>query len=365
MELNLPVTRETFRRIASLDEFRGAWNAGLAVPSDRLERVRQAALGQSVGSSCRLCGIRVSDAEVAAVLADPSVVLRDKKEILGYAAALSWQPPEGERLLSSETLRRFHAVLMGASEADPAPSPWRREPSMREAFSPDGTAIGRVFQTLPPRLIEEKVEDLLTWLEFELLSGHHHPVLVIGTFALALLAASPFDKGNGRLGRALSVRLLCRAGYAHMPYASLERILEETRDASYDAYDRAESHIWAGKADLEPWLAYFVGTLEEHVRRVRAVLEVESRALRLSDLQRKILDTIRDHGSVDAALLLAATGASRNTLKDNMRRLVRMGLVDRTGERRGTRYLLSPGGALPGTQAPTAADGRPPRSLNH
>ena len=50
---------------------------------------------------------------------------------------------------------------------------------------------------------------------------------------------------------------------------------------------------------------------------------------------------MREHGSVDAALLLKATGANRNTLKDNLRRMVQKGLLDKTGQRRGTRYQLA------------------------
>ncbi len=60
-------------------------------------------------------------------------------------------------------------------------------------------------------------------------------------------------------------------------------------------------------------------------------------------LQRRILETVREHGNVDAALLIQSTGANRNTLKDNLRRLVRGGVLEKTGERRGTRYQLSSG----------------------
>ena len=50
---------------------------------------------------------------------------------------------------------------------------------------------------------------------------------------------------------------------------------------------------------------------------------------------------MREHGTVDAGLLLKATGANRNTLKDNVRRLVTQGVLEKTGERRTTRYRLA------------------------
>ena len=50
---------------------------------------------------------------------------------------------------------------------------------------------------------------------------------------------------------------------------------------------------------------------------------------------------ISEHGVVDAGLLIQATGANRNTLKDNLRRLVERGLLEKSGQRRGTRYRLA------------------------
>jgi predicted HTH transcriptional regulator len=68
---------------------------------------------------------------------------------------------------------------------------------------------------------------------------------------------------------------------------------------------------------------------------------LEARARELPPLQRAILDTIREHGTGAASLLMNATGANRNTLKDNLRRLVERGLLERIGSKRGTIYRIS------------------------
>ena len=70
-------------------------------------------------------------------------------------------------------------------------------------------------------------------------------------------------------------------------------------------------------------------------------IELERDVLDYPPLQQAILSTVREHGSVDAGLLLRATGANRNTLKDNLRRLVDRGALEKTGQRRGTRYRLA------------------------
>jgi Fic family protein len=198
-----------------------------------------------------------------------------------------------------------------------------------------------VFSTAPPRLVDEQTEELLTWLEFELRAGERHPALVVGGFVLGLLAVSPFQRANGRVARVLSSRLLERAGYGFLPLASLEAHIEELRESYYEAYDRSTAGIWSGEADLRPWIRFFLEVLGRVRERVEAKIELERAASDYSPLQRAIIDAVRDHGNVDAGLLIQATGANRNTLKDNLRRLVQLGVLEKSGERRGTRYRLA------------------------
>jgi len=344
MDFPIPLSQQTLTAVARLDQLKGRWSSGTGVSQPRLDRLAEASRIQSVAASCRLAGIRVSDAEVAGLLRGDSVELRDAGEVLAYSRALDYPFPPADRVLSALDLRSLHAAL-AASGADPAspppPSPWRERPHQFETFDAEGHATGRIFPTLPPRMLDEKVEDLVTWLEIELRTGERHPVLVVGTFLLAFLAASPFENYNGRMARLLAWHLLRRAGYAYLPLASLEVRMEELRETFTDAFDRAQTRLWTGESDLEPWLDYYLDVLDDHRERVEAKLELERGAAAQSPLQRRILEVVREHGDVDAGLLLRATGANRNTLKDNLRRLVDRGMLERTGQRRGTRYRLA------------------------
>jgi len=202
-------------------------------------------------------------------------------------------------------------------------------------------------------MIDEKINDLLTWLELELRNGERHPVLVIGSFMLGFLAISPFERGNGRTSRALIRHLLVRAGYEHLPFASFEAELEADRSEYLNALYQARTGVWSGKAKLSPWIEFFMETLERQRTRVEVKLVLEQDGLALPPLQREILETVREHGTANAGLLLRTTGANRNTLKDNLRRMVDQGVLKRSGQKRGTRYRL----AVPG-----ATGGRPPEA---
>lgn len=340
IEFEIPVSQEILTKISRLDRFRGEWVSGLGLAMDRMERLEEAALVQSVAASCRLSGMPVSEHDVVAVLREETGSMPDAAAIHGYAAGLRHPFPGPDEVVGTETLRELNRVILQRDDP-PAETGWREQPLNREAFDSDGHALGWVFPTLPPRMIAEKIEDLMTWLELELRGGETHPVLAIGCFTLGFLAISPFERGNGRTSRTLISRLLIRAGYQHLTLASVEAELERNRAGYLDALFQARTGVWSGTAKLDSWLGFFLGALDDHRERVENKLALERGALDLPPLQQEILDTVREHGTVNASLLLKATGANRNTLKDNLRRLVERGVLERTGQKRGTRYRLA------------------------
>lgn len=322
------------------------------MPPERLARMRESARAESISASCGMAGVRVSEAEVTALLAGSSASSDESRQVLGYAEAMNRSFPALGPLVTTEEIRGLHAVAMGAAEEPPPPTPWREEPYHLEVFDASGCAVGRVFQTLPPRLVSETMEDITTWLELELRERRNHPAVVVGAFLLYFIAACPFSRGNGRVAHLMNFHLLLRAGYEYLPYASVEGILEQFREEYFDALDQSQTRLWTGEADLRPWLGFYLRVLEQHAERVQAKVEVERRALDFTPLQRKIVETVREHGTVAAGLVMKATGANRNTLKDNLRRLVDQGILEKLGERRGTRYRLAARESLSTVGAP-------------
>ena len=349
MDINLPTNPEILKLVSQLDQFRGFWASGSSVPPDRLARLHEATRIQSVAASCRIAGIRVAEAEVASVLSGDGAMTPLHLEIAGYATAVDRAFPHQGPLVTGDEIATLNAVLMGKPGDPPVPSPMRDAPLHLEVFDADGRALGRVLQTLPPRLLRDKIEDLVTWLELELRSSDKHPLLVIGAVFIFLTAISPYERGNGRTARAMLPHLLRRAGYGFADYASLERVFDEMRLGYYDAIDASQTKLWTDEADLTPWLTFYLRALSVLATRLQAKVDLELQARELPPLQRAILETIREHGTGAASLLLTATGANRNTLKDNLRRLVDRGLLERIGSKRGTFYRIATG------EAPVAA----------
>jgi hypothetical protein len=343
MEARIPVNPEILKVISKIDQFRSIWAGGTTVSPDHLARMRQACRVSSVGASCRIAGIRATEPDVAAVLAGLPSQVPQRAELVGYAAAMDRSFPASSPIVTLDELAALNSVVLGKPGNPPPPSVLRETPLHLEVFDDEGRAMGRVLQTLPPRLLQDKIEDLVSWLELELRGGDQHPLLVAGTFFIYFSSISPFERGNGRTARVILPHLIRRAGYAFVDYASLERVFDELRFAYYDAIDGAETKIWTDEADISPWISFFIESLHALTTRLQAKLDLESRARELPPLQRAILDAIRENGTGAAALLMAKTGANRNTLKDNLRRLVDRGLLERSGSKRGTVYRVSPG----------------------
>ncbi len=341
MEFPLPLTKPILAGISRIDQHRGSWNAGNPLSTSRLVSMAEAARIQSTAAACRLSGLRISDNEVAGILSGEAVRTRDDVLVKGYAAGLGATFASPNRPLRPADFALLHAVAV-TGPYEEQPTPWRSAPLIREAFDASGRATGRVFSTLSPRQIEPQIQALTAWLEHELRDPSRHPIPAIATFGLGLLAASPFETGNGRATFLAIGHLLRRAGYPHIPYASIEVQIEAMRDEFQESFDAAQTRFWGGGPNVEPWIEFFVKLLDRHREKVDLKIALEQRTHAFPPLQQAILEAVREHGTVGAGLLLEATGANRNTLKDNLRKLVDHGVLQKHGERRGTLYRLAP-----------------------
>jgi Fic family protein len=160
-------------------------------------------------------------------------------------------------------------------------------------------------------------------------------------FIVVFLAIHPFQDGNGRLSRALTTLLLLQAGYAYVPYSSLESVIENSKDNYYLALRHTQNTIRADAPNWQPWLLFFMRALQQQKRRLAVKIEREKNALAaLPELAVKILDYVRDQGRVTTRDMVREFGASPNTLKATFTSLVDKGLLQRHGGGRSTWYGL-------------------------
>jgi Fic family protein len=154
-----------------------------------------------------------------------------------------------------------------------------------------------------------------------------------------LLAVHPFQDGNGRLSRVLTTLLLLRSGYAYVPYASLESVVEATKERYYVALRQTQGTINTESPDWTPWLEYFLETLSEQKSRLEKKIERELLLLGdLPELSVKILELCKERGRVTISDIEKVTGANRSTIKDHVAALTRNKHLARHGAGRGAWY---------------------------
>ena len=338
------VTNELLRLVAEIDEFKGAWQAISRVAPDRLSRLRRVATIESIGSSTRIEGARLTDREVESLLVNIDVrsfASPDEQEVAGYADAMetvfaNWQAID----LSENHVRQLHLELLRYTDKDARHrGEYKTLPNHVEAFDSDGRSLGVVLQTATPFETPRRMADLIGWARTSLDQGTLHPLLPVGVFVAVFLAIHPFQDGNGRLSRIFTTLLLLRAGYEYVPYRSLESVIEQTRDAYYLALRRTQGSLGTGTPDWQPWLRYFLTALKQQKDRLQERIDRERLLFgNLPVLSARILEIARDRGRVSVADAVLVTGASRNTLKGHFRTLVEAGHLNRYGAGRGTWY---------------------------
>ncbi|HEX7159520.1 MAG TPA: Fic family protein [Edaphobacter sp.] len=344
---DLQFTSEILNLIAETDEFKGAWRAFGTLTPERLSGLRRVASIESIGSSTRIEGSRLSDREVERLLSNLEIRTldtRDEQEVAGYAQTMelvfeSWQ----EITLTENHIKQLHRDLLRHSEKDAHHrGEYKTHTNSVAAFDDSGAQVGVVFETASPFDTPRLMAELVGWTQAMLDSRRLHPLVVIAIFIVVFLEIHPFDDGNGRVSRILTALLLLRAGYAYVPYSSLESVLEQNKESYYMALRQTQRTIRTKTPDWEPWLHFFLQMMQQQVRRLARKVERERTVLAaMPELSARIVEHAREHGRVTMREMVRLTGASRNTLKEHFRQLVEKRHLEMYGSGRGAWYALA------------------------
>lgn len=342
----LQITPEILNLIARIEEFKGAWRALGTLAPDRLSALRRVATIESIGSSTRIEGSKLSDREVERLLSNlqiKSFATRDEQEVAGYAELMDLIFSSGQDIpLSENHIKQLHQILLQYSDKDD----WHRgnyktNSNSVAAFDENGTQIGIVFETATPFDTPRLMSELVEWTRQEIEKKQLHQLLIVAVFVVVFLEIHPFQDGNGRLSRALTTLLLMQSGYAYVPYSSLESVIEHNKEAYYLALRQTQGTIRADVPNWQPWLTFFLRALSEQVKRLEKKVAREKLILAtLPELSLQIVEFVREHGRITIGEAISLTGANRNTLKQHFRGLVERGHLALRGSGRGAWYEL-------------------------
>ena len=340
------ITPEMLNLIAEIDEFKGAWLQMGRLTPDRLSALKKVATIESIGSSTRIEGAKLSDNEIEQLLKGvganaKSFQTRDEQEVAGYGLVCEEVCARYNAIpLTENSIKQLHIWLLQYTDKDERHrGEYKKIPIRIEAFDSNGRSMGVILETTPPLQTGIKMQELIEWANRSLETKILHPLVVIGLFVVLFLAIHPFQDGNGRLSRLLTTLLMLKSGYHYVPYGSLESIIEANKEEYYIALQQTQKGWQNHKPEWNRWLLFFFHCLQRQKRHLEVKLEKEKILLKmLPALSLQILELLTSHGRLGIGQITTLTKANRNTVKKALGMLVENNYVVRNGKGRATWY---------------------------
>ena len=342
-EKTITIDSQILNLIAELDEFKGRWEMLGRLAPDKLQSLRRVATIESVGSSTRIEGAKLSDHEIDLLLRNldiRSFRSRDEEEVAGYAEVMDTVFTSWEHIPFTENhIKQLHGVLLKYSSKDQSHcGEYKKLQNNVEAFDADGKSIGVIFETASPFDTPRIMANLVNSTSQVLANRKLHPILVIGTFIVHFLAIHPFQDGNGRLSRIFTTLLLLKAGYRYVPYNSLERIIEENKDGYYRALRLSQKQIRTDNENLDDWIRFFLQSLKKQKDILLRKVEQEKLLERMSPVSEQLLALAKERGRLTIMEAVTLSGINRNTVKQHLRQLVNQSHLEQHGAGKATWY---------------------------
>jgi len=340
---NLIITPELLRIISEIDEFNGGWKVQNSHNPEYLTQLRHVATIESIGSSTRIEGAKLSDNDIESLLGQvgkQSFAHRDEQEVVGYAEVMETVFENYKHISISENyIKQLHTNLLRHTSKDERHrGEYKKHSNSVEAFDGSGKSLGIVFETTSAFDTPKQMQDLVYWVRESLADKSYHPLIVIAVFNVVFLAIHPFQDGNGRLSRVLISLLMLKAGYGYIPYSSLESIVEKNKDAYYLALQRTQKTL-KSETDWLPWLNFFLRSLKrqkDHLETKTGNLEKYSHLQQESVVIMQYLDM---HGRITISEAYGLiSSVSKPTVKNRVAGLVKIGLIERHGKGKATWY---------------------------
>lgn len=298
------LTPELVSLVGQIHEYKGEQALFIEAKPDTLTSLVEIAKIQSTEASNKIEGIYTSDERLKKLVQDKTTPrTRSEQEIAGYRDVLAtihenydYIPPKATILLQlHRDLYKFSGASYGGH--------YKTADNVIVQTDAEGHKTVR-FQPVPAWETPEAMERLCRAFEEAVQQGQMDPLLLIPVFVLDFLCIHPFNDGNGRMSRLLTLLLLYRQGYIVGKYISIEKLIEQSMETYYEALQASSARWQEGKNDYRPFVQYTLGVVAAAYRDFSARVKV----LATSGLGKpdRIRELIKNHlGKITKAELMA------------------------------------------------------------
>lgn len=335
------LTNDTVNMLGMIHEYKGQQNLFIEAKADVLSHLLEIAKIQSTEASNRIEGIYTSDARIQALVKEKSAPRnRNENEIAGYRDVLAtihenydYIPPRANVILQlHRDLYQYSGVGIGGR--------FKSTDNVIEEETADGQRRVR-FRPVSAFETPDMVETLCNQFLREVDRGEVDPLLLIPMFVLDFLCIHPFNDGNGRMSRLLTLLLLYRSGYIVGKYISIEMLIEKTKDTYYDALQASSTGWHDGTNDYMPFVSYTLGIIKSAYKTFSERVEhLTTKGISKPERVRQFIENklgkVTKKDIMDACPDISAT-----TIEKALGELVKDGTIIKIGNGRGTGYVYN------------------------
>lgn len=291
------LTPEIVSYLTQIHEFKGEQTLFIEAKADTLTQLVEIAKIQSTESSNKIEGIYTSDSRLRELVKDKTRPrTRNEQEIAGYRDVLNTIheshdhiPPKSAIILQlHRDLYKFESYNIGGK--------YKIADNVIEEEDSQGIKKIR-FKPVPAWETPEAMEELCRAFEEAMATGEIDPLLLIPMFILDFLCIHPFNDGNGRMSRLLTLLLLYRSGYIVGKYISIERMIENSKELYYECLRESSENWYENKNDYIPFVKYMLGVIvgayREFSLRIKLLITQNiSKPERIEEIIKNTLGTI-------------------------------------------------------------------------
>ena len=324
--------------LAQIHEQKGQQNLFIEAHKDALSELLEIAKIQSTEASNRIEGIITTDDRLKKIVLDKTTPKsRSEREIAGYRDVLNtihenydFIPVRPNMILQlHRDLYKFSNLAIGGS--------FKNSDNIIAEELPDGTKRVR-FQPVPAWETSEAMDILCSTFLDALADPELDSLILIPMFILDFLCIHPFNDGNGRMSRLMTLLLLYQSGYFVGKYISIERLIADSKETYYEALQDSSAGWHEGTNDYLPFVRYMLGIVVAAYREFTSRVDILiTRGLSKPERVREIIRSTTGR-ITKTQIMKQCPDISQKTVERALKELMDSGRIIKIGGGRYTSY---------------------------
>ncbi|MTI68383.1 MAG: Fic family protein [Firmicutes bacterium] len=334
---NQSIPMNIVRLIGKINEYKGKQDLYLEQSPQVLEKLKEVSIVQSTKASNSIEGIVITDKRLKEIMKDNTIPQdRSEGEITGYRDVLNTIHTSYDAIpITPNIILQFHRDLY--KFVSTTGGRWKNQDNVIEEILPNGERYVR-FKPLSASETPIAMDELCNYLDKEMREETIEPLILIGTFVLDFLSIHPFNDGNGRMARLLTLLLLYKYDYKVGRFISIEKIIEESKTSYYETLNKSSIGWHEGKNNVFFWLEYFLGILLAAYREFedRVGLVENKKGNRSFRVRQAVTSVLGSFSKED--IRNACPDVSESTINRVFRELKKEGVIEVLGKGRNAKW---------------------------